>query len=87
MTPTSVWFPFVIISFVFGGRRQLGCEANCRCSTVIDRYTGVILPRDRIIDLIPEYWRGGGNVSFFSMGNNLGLSQGDHNGEVTGLAR
>ena len=29
------------------GRRQLGsngCEANCRCLAVIDRYTGAILP-------------------------------------------
>ena len=37
------WFPFVIISFVFG-RSGRGLEANCRCLAVTDRYTGAILP-------------------------------------------
>ena len=53
MTPTaSVWFPFVVISFVVvsragGSLDQMpwnGCEANCRCLAVTDRYTGAILP-------------------------------------------
>ena len=47
------WFPFVIISFVFGGRSgrptgggglEVGFDANCRCVAVTDRYTGAILP-------------------------------------------
>ena len=53
MTPTSVWFPFVIISFVFGrsgrlpgggGCLEVGFEANCRCLAMTDCYTGAILP-------------------------------------------
>ena len=45
------WFPFVIISFVFGrsGRPpgdglEVGFEANCCYLAVTDRYTGAILP-------------------------------------------
>ena len=56
-----------------------------------DRYTGAILPLwDGITDRIPEYGGDritGTNVIFFTMGNHLGLSQGDHNEGVTGLVR
>ena len=43
-------------------------------------------------DYWPYSWIGrwpynGTNILFFTMGNHLGLSQGDHNGEVTGLVR
>ena len=46
------WFPFVIISFVFGrrgrppggGGLEVGFEANCHCLAVTNHYTGAILP-------------------------------------------
>ena len=49
-------FGFLLLSFILcssagaaARRRHLGlgsngCEANCRCSAVTDRYTGAILP-------------------------------------------
>ena len=56
-----------------------------------DRYTGTILPLGTgLLTIIPE-WGGdsitGTNVLFSTMGNHLVLSQGDHNGGVTGLVR
>ena len=96
MTPTSVWFPFVVISFVVVGwsdrPRQLGskgCEANCRCLAVTDRYTGAILPLETgllTVFLNREVTVLLGLTSYTLLWeNHLGLSQGDHNGGVTGL--
>ena len=51
MTPiASVWFPFVVISFVVVGRAGGSLDQMdvkpliCRCMAVTDCYTGAILP-------------------------------------------
>ena len=100
MMPTSVWFPFVVISFVFVGRSgrppaagsldQMDAKPIDAARPDWPLYRGDSTTWDGITDRIPE-WGGdritGTNVLFFTMGNNLGLSQGDHNGGVTGLVR
>ena len=81
-----------LVSFcchLFCGRRlgSKGCEANCRCLAVTDRYTGAILPLGTgllTVFLNREVTVLLGLVSYTLLWE---ISQVDHNGGVTGLVR